>query len=75
MRRHYMREMSAILNENLFVSFKFPRSCLLEVKYLTNTLRESLYFLPFDNMEKLSPSEFLITADEYREKTLLKGIR
>lgn len=55
MKRHYMREMSGILNEHLFLTFKFPRRCLLEVRYFTNSLKDSLNFFPYDNLEKLSP--------------------
>ena len=39
MRRHYMREMSGILNENLFLTINYPRLCLLEVKNHTNWLK------------------------------------
>ncbi len=54
MKRHYMREMSAILNERLFLAIKYPRSCLLEVKYFTNALKDSFSFFPFDTMERLN---------------------
>ena len=67
--------MSGILNETLFLTIKYPRDCLLEVKYQTNCLRDTLNFFPFEQMEKLSPSEFEVLLDEYREKTLIKGIR
>lgn len=70
-----MREMSGILNENLFVTMKYPRNCLLKIKNYTNILRETLHFFPFDSMDKLSSSEFVQLLDEHREKTLLKGIR
>lgn len=58
MRRHYMREMSAILSEHLFLTLKYPRNCLLAVRTYANTLRDSLSFFPFETMEKLSPIDF-----------------
>lgn len=51
--------MSGILNENLFLTIDYPRRCLFEVKYLTNNLKENIHFLPYDNIDKLTPAEFV----------------
>lgn len=67
--------MSSILNDHLFFTMKYPRDCLLQIKHLTNTLKDTLHFFPFDNLDKLSPGDFLHLLDEHREKTLLKGIK
>lgn len=75
MRRHYMREMSGILNEHLFLTMHYPRLCLLEIKHYTNCLKESLSFFPFESLDRLIPSEFKELLDEHREKTVLSGIR
>ena len=75
MRRHYMREMEGILSEHLFLTVKYPRNCLLEIKYQTNALRDSLTFFPFEAMEKLTPASFVQLLNEHREKTLLRSIR
>ena len=75
MRRHYMREMSGILNENLFLTIDYPRRCLFDVKYHTNCLKDNIHFFQYDNLEKLTPTEFVQLLDEHREKTLLKGIK
>lgn len=34
-----------------------------------------MLFFPYDHMERLTPKEFVELIDEYREKTLLKGIQ
>ena len=47
MRRHYMREMSHILNEHLFLTVRYPRNCLLEIKAYTNQLKDTFNFFPF----------------------------
>jgi hypothetical protein len=75
MRRHYMREMSGILSEHLFLTVKYPRTCLLAVRHHTNALRDSLSFFPYDTMEKLGEVEFEALMVDYRQKVLLKGIR
>jgi len=66
MRRHYMREMSGILNENLFLTIDYPRRCLLEVKCHTNYLKDNIPFFPYDNLEKLTPEEFVELLEEHR---------
>jgi hypothetical protein len=75
MRRHYMREMSGILSEHLFLTIKYPRNCLLTVRTYTNALKDSLNFFPFDTMEKLGEAEFEALMVDYRQKVLLKGIK
>jgi hypothetical protein len=42
-----MREMSGVLSEHLFLTFKYPRNCLLGVKGFTSSLKDSLGFFPF----------------------------
>lgn len=69
-----MREMSGILNEHLFLTMRYPRDCLLKIKHLTNTLKDSLSFFPFEALERLVPSEFQALLEEHKEKTLLQGI-
>lgn len=49
-----MRQMSGILNEQLFFAIKYPRSSLLEVKKVTENLKESANFFPYESMEKLN---------------------
>ena len=67
--------MSSILNENLFLTINYPRICLLAVKQQTNWLKDNISFFPFDNLEKLTPQRLTELLDDFRQNTLLKGIR
>lgn len=62
-----MKEMSGILNERLFFSIKHPRESLLEVRALTASMRDSFSFFPFDNIESLSPNEFMESMEKHRK--------
>lgn len=53
MRRHYMKEMSNLLNESLFFSYQYPRYCLLKIRKATNHLKDDTYFMPTSIIEAL----------------------
>jgi hypothetical protein len=46
MKRHYIRSMSNILYEKLFLIYQHPRKCLLEVRNFSIQLEEGLTLLP-----------------------------
>ena len=74
MRRHYMREMSTILKEHLFLTYRHPRTCLLEVNKHIHLLRDSLSFFPYEQMFRLTPEAFQALMADYRQQTLVAGI-
>lgn len=54
MKRHYMKEMSSVLNEKLFLTSDHPRHCLKEIRQTVLVLEDSLSLLPVDFHEPVS---------------------
>ena len=67
--------MSNLLNEGLFFSYEHPRSCLLEVKNVTNQLKESVYFMPSNSMESEDPELFKKNAEEYIQDHFMSKVK
>ena len=70
-----MKEMSNLLNEGLFFSYEHPRHCLLEVRKVTNHLKESAYFMPSNSMESEDPEHFKKNAEEYIQKKFMRKVK
>ena len=59
MKRHYMKEMSNVLDEKLFLAFPHPRKCLLDIRLASLRLKESLNMMPSNLIEPIEWKELI----------------
>lgn len=74
MKLHYMKEMSTILNEKLFLTFDHPRDCLKKVRHSVLFLEDSLPYLPTENHDPMTWTKLLASCKDYQSHTLIGKI-
>lgn len=71
MKDHYIKSMSNVLREKLFLASIHPRKCLIEIcDYCTN-MEDNLTLLPTEHIESLNEKDLIHTINHHLSNSLM----